>query len=106
MEFKPEPLYASITLTTLCRHCGRPIIGTPMKMGGAGDAYHAECTLPPDAYHAGRTLPHDGTSLDGREALLAEIARLRRVIAQYQGTPQEGSSICPHCDGAGVMESP
>lgn len=117
MEFKPEPLYASITLTTLCHHCGRPIIGTPMKMGGAGDAYHAECTLPPDAYHAGctlppdayhagRTLPHDGTSLDGREALLAEIARLRRVIVQYQGTPQEGSSICPHCDGAGVMESP
>lgn len=37
----------SATVTILCRHCGRPIIGTPMKMGGAGDAYHAECTLPP-----------------------------------------------------------
>lgn len=37
----------SATVTILCRHCGRPIIGTPMKMGGAGDAYHAECTMPP-----------------------------------------------------------
>ena len=46
----------------------------------------------------------DATSPDGRDALLAEIARLRRVIAQYQGTPQDGSTICPHCNGAGVIE--
>lgn len=35
--------------TPLCAHCGRPIIGTPMKMGNAGEPYHLECTLSPYA---------------------------------------------------------
>lgn len=46
----------------------------------------------------------DGTSPDGRDALLAEIARLRRVIAPYQGTHMDGLSVCTHCNGAGVIE--
>lgn len=33
-------------ITLQCRYCGRPIIGSPMKMGRAGDVYHAECTVP------------------------------------------------------------
>lgn len=33
--------------TMICAHCGRPIIGSPYKMGGSGDPYHLECTTPP-----------------------------------------------------------
>ena len=33
-------------VTLRCAYCGRPIIGTPMRIGSAGDVYHAECTLP------------------------------------------------------------
>lgn len=32
-----------------------------------------------------------------------EIARLRRVLAQYRGTPQPNMSVCPACDGSGVV---
>lgn len=47
--------------TPLCAHCGRPIIGTPMRVGNAGEPYHVECTLSP---YAQPEITTDTTSRD------------------------------------------
>ncbi len=35
--------------TPICAHCGRPVLGSPMKVGVMGEIYHFECTLSPYA---------------------------------------------------------
>ena len=34
-------------IACLCQYCGRPIVGSPMVLGNAGETYHEACTKPP-----------------------------------------------------------